>query len=300
MKNLLRHIALILTVFSVITHGKAETVSQKEASRIAEKFFNAAAGQVMAKPKLVYNGKRLTTDRLFSPFYVYNHPKGGFVIIAAENKAMPILGYSLKSNFDPEHVDALQQKLLSEYARDIEYIRYDSRIPFEAIEAWGNIAENIDYTLNRYFGDNNFERIEDENSILIMRRRATEFPGIGDLTEDEDDFSEEDTEERPFALFEDFISETRAEEKLRLDQFDAKIHLIEPKIRWIGGGHFEVQLPETVYMVRLFNMEGAMLRQLVFKNTDTAVFNLDSEPRGFYFALVNDIYGRPYGFKLYK
>ena len=84
---------------------QAETVSQKEASRLAETFFNAAAGQVMGKPKLVYNGKNLTTNRLFSPFYVYNHPKGGFVIIAADNKALPVLGYSLKETFSPDNLD---------------------------------------------------------------------------------------------------------------------------------------------------------------------------------------------------
>jgi hypothetical protein len=75
---------LIIIIFSLgnsIVFG--ETVSQKQASYIAQQFFNAAHRQVMAKPKLVYNGKRLTTDHLFSPFYVYNHSTGGFVIISA-------------------------------------------------------------------------------------------------------------------------------------------------------------------------------------------------------------------------
>lgn len=298
MTRSLRHIALILSIIFGFTLTDAETVSQKEASRIAEKFFNAAAGQIMAKPKLVFNGKRFTTNRLFTPFYVYNHPAGGSVIISAENKAMPILGYSLKSTFSPDHIDQDQMKLLSEYARDIEYIRYDSRIPNEAIEAWGDIADCIDYTLNRFYRDDHFDRLENDDTVWIMRRNATEFPEIGNLQTNEG--SEDEPEDVPFSFYEDFVAETRAEQQRRLDMFDAKINIVEPKLRWIGGGHFEAQLPEQISMVRLYNMEGALIRELTFRNTDTAVFDLDSEPHGFYFALINDINGKPYGFKLCK
>lgn len=297
MTQQLKYIALILSIVFGFTLSDAETVTQKEASRIAEKFFNAAAGQIMAKPKLVFNGKRFTTNRLFTPFYVYNHPAGGSVIISAENKAMPILGYSLKSSFSPDHIDQNQNKLLSDYAHDIEHIRYDSRIPNEAIEAWRDIADCIDYTLNRFYRDDYFERLENDDTVWIMRCNATEFPDIGKIQSEEEDIESEDI---PFSFYEDFVAETRAEQQRRLDMFDAKINLVEPKLRWVGGGHFEAQLPEQVSMVRLYNMEGALIRELVFRNTDTAVFDLDSEPNGFYFALVNDINGKPYGFKLYK
>lgn len=129
----------------------AETVSQKEAARLASAFFNAAHGQVMAKPTLVYNGRRLTTDRLFAPFYVYNLGKGGFVIISAENKAFPILGYSLKENFNPEAMGDALKALLTEYARDIEFIRYDSRIPEEAIAAWNDFPSYVDNLLSAQY-----------------------------------------------------------------------------------------------------------------------------------------------------
>ena len=121
----------------------AESVSQKEAKRIAVKFFNAAHGQVMADPVYIYNGKRLTTDRLFSPFYVFNHPAGGFVVISAENKAYPILGYSLTDNFNPEETGDVTRNLLRMYASHIENVRYDSSIPYEAIDAWTDIPGHI-------------------------------------------------------------------------------------------------------------------------------------------------------------
>ncbi|MDE6796301.1 MAG: hypothetical protein K2J63_13490, partial [Muribaculaceae bacterium] len=201
-------------------------------------------------------------------------------------------------NFSPDHIDQDQMKLLSEYARDIEYIRYDSRMPNEAIEAWGDIADCIDYTLNRFYQDNYFERLENDDTVWIMRRNATEFPGFGNLQAEEE--TDVEDEYIPFSFYEDFVAETRAEQQRRLEMFDAKINLVEPKLRWIGGGHFEAQLPEEISMVRLYNMEGALIRELTFRNTDTAVFDLDSEPHGFYFALINDINGKPYGFKLCK
>lgn len=137
---------LILAAANVLPAG-AETVSQKEASGIAHRFFNAARGEVMAKPKLVWNGKRLTTDRLFTPFYVYNNPSGGFVMVSAENKAFPILAYSLKDSFDPGSLSDTETALFKTYARHIENIRYDDRIPSEAIRAWGDLNGYINSIL---------------------------------------------------------------------------------------------------------------------------------------------------------
>lgn len=138
-----RYILFLLICLLSISMLNAETISQKEAKRIATQFFNAAYGQVMSDPNYVYNGKRLTTDRLFTPFYVYNHPAGGFVVISAENKAFPILGYSLTENFDPERIGEGTTNLLRLYAKHIENIRYDAHVPHEAISAWQNIPNYI-------------------------------------------------------------------------------------------------------------------------------------------------------------
>lgn len=260
----------------------AETVSQKEASKIAHIFFNEANGEVVSKPKLVYNGKRLTTNRLFSPFYVYNHPKGGFVIISADNKAFPILGYSLHSNFDPEKLDSASSARLAEYARDIEYIRHDGRVPDEAIAAWIGMPDFIYSVLNPTHETILYAPLnEEEHPDWRMLATATEFPEIGEIVEEE------------FAR-----RTTRTGSPSSIDSIEPEEE--KAKLRPVGGGHFEALIPEGVTMVRLYNLSGSMVRQLTFRNTDTAVFDLDGEPRGFYFALINGVSGRPYGFKIYK
>lgn len=135
-----------MTVVVCVTCS-GETVSQKEAKALATRFFNAARGQVMAPPNLVYNGRKLTTGSYFAPFYIYNHPTGGFVVVSAENKAFPILAYSLTDTFSPDNMGEKQKAMLKLYARHIENVRYDSQIPYEAIEAWRDIPMYINELL---------------------------------------------------------------------------------------------------------------------------------------------------------
>lgn len=142
-KNLKISLLLLVYVFTISNYVGAETVSQKQAKKIAQLFFNEANGQVMGEPKLVYNGRRLTTNSLFPPFYVYNLPAGGFVVVSAENKAFPILGFDLKSNFNPDKMSEPLKELLRLYALHIESIRYDASIPYEADKAWTNLPEYI-------------------------------------------------------------------------------------------------------------------------------------------------------------
>lgn len=147
MKRLVLTIAIILGVFI----ARAETVSQKQAQQMAQLFFNEASGRVTPPPKMVFNGKKLTTGRLFTPFYVYNSSTGAFVIISAENKAFPILGFSLKSSFDPNSIGETETALLKLYAREIELIRYDSTTVEEAEKAWINYPSYInDILQSRY------------------------------------------------------------------------------------------------------------------------------------------------------
>lgn len=145
-KYLIPTIAIIgMLMMCESAHG--ETVSQVQAKKVAAAFFNAAHGQYMSEPKFVFNGRRFTTQRLFNPFYVYNLPAGGFVIVSAENKAYPILGYSLRDTFDPNTISDGLRSVLESYALDIERIRHDDRIPSEAIEAWRDLPHYIDNIL---------------------------------------------------------------------------------------------------------------------------------------------------------
>lgn len=289
--------AIILALLMAVFPMNAETVSQKEASKMAHTFFNAAYGEVVAKPNLVYNGKKLTTDRLFSPYYIYNEPRGGFVIVSAENKAMPILGYSMRGSFEPERMDSVTQELLTDYARDIEYVRYDPRLPVDAIAAWNYYRDHLGDMLTGRYDLSDFGYELDGHPDWRMRKFATEFTDLGERVDDSDMYEEED---RPFALYDDFVAETRAEELQRQVMFEERLHPTRPVVRSVGGGHFEIMLPENVVMARVYNLEGSQVETHTFRGTQTAVISLDAEPKGFYFVILNGESGKPYGIKLWK
>ncbi|MBD5209361.1 MAG: T9SS type A sorting domain-containing protein [Bacteroidales bacterium] len=149
-KNFLTFSLALLATLSLYS----ETVSQKQAKLLAQEFFNEAHRGVTPPVKFVYNGKNLTMDRLFTPFYVYNSGTSGFVIISAENKTFPLLGYSLESSFNPANLSDAQKALLSSYARDIEYVRFETDEPTQAIEAWRDFPAFVRQQLSAtpYFG----------------------------------------------------------------------------------------------------------------------------------------------------
>lgn len=369
--RLLSILALSIAALFGSVGSSAETVSQKEASKIAQAFFNQAAGQVMAPPKMVYNGRRLTTERLFVPFYVYNNPAGGFVIISAENKAFPILGYSLKDSFNPDNIGDRAKALLTGYARDIEYIRYDSRIPDQAIAAWQNIPAYIDSLLkapydatdpafdmqeatamierieesddiDRYSSDmftpdqwreiideefmanrsvaiglvsgqrllpaimhghkGDYYRLElDNRNRWLMRLMATEFLSDGQVAQLAYPAPlPPQAEETPFEFYDEFIDAVKAEEASRMLQLDELLHPSQPQLKAIGAGRFEISFPENIVLARIYNMQGAMIGRLTFRDTSVGHIDISAHPNGFYFVLFNGESGRPYGMKLVR
>lgn len=290
----------------------AETVSRKEANALAQKFFNAAYGEVTAPPQMVWNGRQLTTDRLFSPIYVYNSPKGGFVIISGENKAYPILAYSTKRKFEREKLTDEESEYLNKYAKEIELIRYDPRLPVSALEAWQNINDYIVRILENPYNSDEYRAMSDSRKEVIetidrtgnqiYMPSATEFhyynpEDYRDLTLDDVTVEEE---EIPFSFYENFIKEVRNEELQRDINFEELIAPTKPVINVIGGGHFEISFPENIKLMRVYAMNGMQTMEKYYR--DTPVMNLDMGGlgSGYYVALALADSGKVYGFKLYR
>ncbi len=299
-----------ISMFGSVAH--AETVTQKQASQIASTFFNAAYGEYTAKPKMVWNGRQLTTDRLFAPFYIYNHPKGGFVIIAADSKAYPVLGYSRTSKFDKEKLTDNERKLLEKYAHEIELIRYDSRIPERAIAAWQNLPLYINKALHNPYDTPEFDVLDedarenlesiDRRNNSIMMPSAVEFDiynpdNYRDYTLD--DVTAE-AEYIPFKFYEDFLAEVAEEERKRLAALDEIISPTRPVVANLGGAHFSIRFPINMRMVRVYSMEGSKMLERYFKDIDRVNLDLSALPAGFYAVLALGEDGRVYGLKLYR
>lgn len=367
-------VTLMLLCVSATASLYAETISQKEAKSKAQQFFDRAYKGVTAPVKYVYNGKNLTTDRLFTPFYVYNSSRGGFVIISAENKGFPILAYSLKSTFDPNRLSEGEKGWLESYAKDIELIRYDSRVPDKAIDAWGNydaylsellsarydatdpklsIEENEEILYNILDGDSyeesgkfsmfyttdqwqdmingqlkangdvsvgyidwkknlhpatvygkagdyyriRFDRLND----WLVRLTPTEYLGnrmLADFGRIEP-LPDSEPEEEPFEFLETIIAEHSVLESA-VRGVEAELVEEKPIVKGLGGGHYEITLPEEAKLAFIYSLTGQHLGRQTFKGTNVVNINIEAQPTGFYFVQIYGDSGKPYGVKLYR
>ncbi|MDE6296311.1 MAG: Spi family protease inhibitor [Muribaculaceae bacterium] len=309
-RNILTIFLLLISFSASIVKG--ETVSQKEAMGIAQTFFNTLYGEVTAPPKLIWNGRQLTTDRLFNPFYIYNSPKGGFVIISAENKAYPVLAYSKENQFSRDKLGEEENELLKQYAREIELIRYDSRIPTSALASWQDKNRYLDrmvknpYNTSEYLNlsEEKKERIEriDRRNGWIAMPTAIEF-----AIYDPDDYRDYElgdalveAEEIPFSFYEEFIKSIEEENALKAKALDEILSPTKPVLNPMGGGHFQILFPEDIRMVRVYGMDGTLGIEKYYKGTNLINVDLASLVPGFYAVIVLSDSGKVYGMKLYR
>ena len=374
-----RIITVVAATLIMVPPVTAETVSQKQAKRYAQEFFDTYYRESTAPVAFVYNGKRLTTNRLFTPFYVYNSPRGGYVAISAENKTFPVLMYSLTGAFDPERLGDGETALLRNYALDIENIRYDSRVPERAIKAWGDYdayikslvedplkrhltlseaADRLDYLWTTDAGLDSYadlytpaqwqemvdseiaERdgaavgIIDKDGLhpvvaygkkgdyyrFIFGERNGGEPGAGagnswmarlqasELMSDRQLLSTLHPtfrapiveQQEPFAFHQEFLAEIERQKREEERKRGLKLTPDKPVIKTVGGGHFDIVMPENVKLAMIYNLSGEHVGRRTYGDTNVAHINIEAQPAGFYFVIVYGDTGRPYGIKLVR
>lgn len=306
---------ILISLFACVAvpvAAHAETVSRKEANSIAGTFFNAAYGEVTAPPQMVWNGRQLTTDRLFSPIYVYNSPKGGYVIISGENKAYPILAYSKVRKFDKDKISDDEKAVLKTYAREIELIRYDPRIPVKAMEAWQNIPEYISAVLASPYDSDEYRALGEERKDMleslarsgnqILMPSAVEFSlydpdAYRELTLDDVTAADD---EIPFKFYEDFIREVSRENRERDIKLEEIVSPSRPVVKALGGGHFEISFPENIRMMRIYTIGGMQMMEKYYKETSLMNIDMSVLGSGYYIGLALADSGNVFGFKLYR
>ena len=118
-----RLIISILTLCLAIP-ALAEVVSERKAYEAAVSFFGAGnQTRSSARPQLVWTGSAATRSPLAPPFYVFNNPDGGWVVIAGETTGRAILGWSSKGLFNPYNLSENVKAWFEEYANQISWAR---------------------------------------------------------------------------------------------------------------------------------------------------------------------------------
>ena len=99
----------------------AATISQSEAQAIGISVFTHLNG---AKSLLVnseaYSGSYASDE---ADFYILRFEPAGFILVAAEDRSIPILGYSLQSEFPEGNIPAHVKWYLNQYSRGMTEIR---------------------------------------------------------------------------------------------------------------------------------------------------------------------------------
>lgn len=122
---------LALTV--ALATAVAAPVDVNLAKHCGQQFVAHSLGQRSAELTLAYTGvSEAGTDAL----YVFNYGNG-FVVVAADDRAHPILGYGEGEAFDVESIPEGMRYYLNYYARQIQYaIDNDLPVDLEIAEQW--------------------------------------------------------------------------------------------------------------------------------------------------------------------
>lgn len=127
---------LFLFSFSLLW---ADNVPVSKAEQLARNFFGIeettrAGGKVQLE--YIWNGEDVQTRTVTSPpaFHVFNRmPGGGFVIIAGDDVAAPVLAYSHTGKFEVENMPPNLQGWMKYYREQINWAKEQNIVPSELI-----------------------------------------------------------------------------------------------------------------------------------------------------------------------
>ena len=115
----IRFSAFLLLLVTMLT-ATAESINESQAREIASRFM-ASHAMPTTSLKMAHKAPRLNStigQNGQAAYYVFNASQG-FVIVAGDDRAPAVLGYSDKGTFDSQDVPEAMQEMLDSYADQI-------------------------------------------------------------------------------------------------------------------------------------------------------------------------------------
>ena len=132
MRALRMSLVVLLMLVAAVT--MAETVDRGRARQAATTFLNNNGAQTRGL-------KDVTSATGFSNVYVFT-TENSFVLMAADDRVQPILGYSLTGRFDIEHMPDNKRVWIEGYGDEIQYaIAHQTRASAEVAQQWRDLVE---------------------------------------------------------------------------------------------------------------------------------------------------------------
>ncbi len=141
----MKKITLVLTLIISTNLAFANPVDTLTAKRVAVNFWKqnntgpSVKGKTLRFQRETPDFRLLPMDTLFSGFYIFNAVNGnGFVIVSANDNAIPILGYSMDNSFQIENMPRNLKDWLNGYEQQIQNT-YLFRCSDETRKEWGRL-----------------------------------------------------------------------------------------------------------------------------------------------------------------
>ncbi len=122
-----RSFTLLAFLLAIVVAAKANPVDVQQARQVAANYVNANLATRVASGNDLQLVSTYRTSNGTAAFYVFNMSEG-FVIVAADDCATPILGYSEKGRFDETNLPPALEDYLMGFVEQIEY-GIESRLP---------------------------------------------------------------------------------------------------------------------------------------------------------------------------
>lgn len=130
----MKRLSLLLLALGMVTNAVfAGPVDVNTAKELGQKYVRNTLGKKSADLSLAYTK---TSEAGVDALYVFNYDQG-FVVVAADDRAHPILGYTEGTTFDIDQIPEGLQYYLGYYARQIQYaIDYDLPLDMDIADQW--------------------------------------------------------------------------------------------------------------------------------------------------------------------
>ena len=151
----MKKLLLILLLLPAVVH--AAPVSKERATAIGENFFSKSIEAHRIAGKQVHFVERQQpnmrmvrqkTGNSYAPYYIFNNEDGGFVIVAGDDCATPILGYSTEGCIDPYNLPIQLEELLNAYAEEIQLAAENNDQATDSIQALWDTYNHAPQSLN--------------------------------------------------------------------------------------------------------------------------------------------------------
>lgn len=127
----MKNISILFLILSIIIIGNiklfSNPVSLQDASTVAKNFYNSQYFRVYGNyPQYKAFTIEPVSYKNSTSYWVCTFAKGGFVIIAGDDNAFPIIGYSFDSKFDLNNIPESAQSWLNKVSESIAQIKNKS------------------------------------------------------------------------------------------------------------------------------------------------------------------------------